>query len=42
MARIGDLSLQVHVGGVVKDNIGPMNADQQQKDKATRYHRENP
>ena len=35
MTKIGDLSLQVYVGGVGKDNIGQMNADQQLTDKAT-------
>ena len=29
MARIGGLSLQVYVEGVVKANIGPMNVNQQ-------------
>ena len=37
MAKIGDLGLQVYVEGMVKDNIGPMNTDQQQTVKATRY-----
>ena len=36
MTKRGDLSLQVHVGGVVKANIGATNACQQQTDKATR------
>ena len=35
MARIGGLSLQVYVEGVVKANIGPINADQQKTGKAT-------
>ena len=42
MAGIGNLGLQVYVGGMVKEDIGRMNADQQQTDKATRYHRETP
>ena len=42
MAKIGDLGFQVCVEGVVKDDIGPMNADQQQTVKETRYHRETP
>ena len=35
MAKIGDLGLQVYVEGVAKANIGPMNADQQETDKAS-------
>ena len=42
MVKIGGLSLQVYVEGVAKADIGPMNADQQQTDKATQYHRETP
>ena len=30
------------IGGVVKADIEPMNASQQQTDKATRYHWETP
>ena len=35
---IGGLSLQVYVGGVAKADIGRMNVDQQEIDKATHYH----
>ena len=42
MAGIGNLDLQAYVGSVVKEDIGRMNADQQQTDKATRYHWETP
>ena len=41
MAGIGNLGLQVYVG-VVKEDIERMNADQQQTDRATGYHRETP
>ena len=39
MTKIG---LQVYLGSVVKADIGQMNAGQQQTDKATQYHWENP
>ena len=42
MAGIGNFGLQVYVGSVVKEDIGRMNADQQQTDKATQYHWETP
>ena len=42
MTKVGDLSLQVYAGDAVKADIGPMNAGQQQIDKATRYHQETP
>ena len=35
MTEIGNLGLQVYEGGVVKDDNGPMNADQHQTDKDT-------
>ena len=35
MTKIGDLGLQVYVGGPVKADMGPMNAGQQQTDEAT-------
>ena len=35
---IGGLSLQAYVGGVAKADIGQMNVDQQEIDKATHYH----
>ena len=31
MARIGNLDLQVYVGGMVKDDTGPMNAGQKRQ-----------
>ena len=34
MAKIGGFSLQVYVEGVAKADIGPMNADKQNTDKA--------
>ena len=35
MKTTGELRIQVYVEGVAKDDIGPMNADQQKTDKAT-------
>ena len=35
---IGGLSLQVYVGGVAKADIGQMNVDQQEIDRANSYH----
>ena len=37
---IGGLSLQVYVGDVERAGIGQMSVDQQEINKATRYHRE--
>ena len=34
MAKIGEISLQVYVEAVAKADIGPMNKDQQQTNKA--------
>ena len=42
MARIEGLSLQVYVEGVAKTDIGPINADQENTQKATQYHCETP
>ena len=42
MGRIGELSLQVYVGGATKAHIHPMNVGQQKTDKATWYHQETP
>ena len=42
MAKIEGPSIQVYVKGVAKAKIKPMNADQQQTDKATSYHQETP
>ena len=39
MARIRELSF-LYVGGVAKDDIGPMNVGQQKTDKATQYYQE--